>query len=191
MGAFFDSVHIRYTNIDKIIRLLNDNPLLIGSYYIVPPNNGWISLYLEVDDQSVYKTLSYQLQTIIFVIKLYDGYIFYYICYINGSIIDGYESQTDLVAVVSDEEKKFMIGDTSKWIDKLPFKIDTNKLNEVLSLMKDNPFYANYPDEFCDLLHLSNALLSYDHIYKNDKEVLSQVSNLDSFIYCDRSQSHQ
>ncbi|MDR0609156.1 MAG: hypothetical protein LBG58_03525 [Planctomycetaceae bacterium] len=185
MGAFFDSAHIRYTNIDQIIQLLNDNPLLIGSYYIVHPNNGWISLYLEVCDQEIYETLSFQLQTLIFAIKIYEDSIFYYFCYDNGRFIDGYESQVDLVATVSDDKKKFMVGDTSKWIDKLPCVVNKNMVDNILySLSNSGLMLGNYPDEFCDLIHLPNALLSYDHIYENDKELLLSVNNLDSFIHC-------
>jgi hypothetical protein len=188
MGTFYDSVHIRCENVQYIIKLLNNQSLLMGNFYIVPPINGWISLYLQVDDSRIYKILSAQLQTLIVVIKLHDDDVFYYICYNNGHIIDGYESRADLFSVVPDEEKKFMVGDPSKWIDLLPFEIDINRLNEVLLLMKDNLHFADYPEEFCNLICLPNALLSYDYIFDDDEDALSQVSNLDSFIFCDHSQ---
>lgn len=185
MGAFFDSVHVLSESTNDVREYIEHN---IGQYgcYIAPPINGWITIFLMSDDSKLCRDISEQLKTLVFEIKLHDDDIFYYSCYHLGNEIDAFDSAPGSLSDddISLSEKQRLKGSPQKWTNLLPFHIDTQRINDILEKMRaSNMMLGLLPEEFCGLLYLPNALMSYEYIASNDPEFLKEVAQLDKFVH--------
>jgi hypothetical protein len=185
MGAFFDSVHVLSESTIDVQEYIEHN---IGQYgcYIAPPINGWTTIFLMSNDSKLCCDMSKQLKTFVFEINLHDDDIFYYSCYHSGNEIDVFDSAPGSLSDddISVSEKQRLKGNPQKWVNLLPFHVDAQRINDVLEEMRVSDMMLGLlPEEFCSLLHLPNALTSYEYIASNDPEFLKVIAQLDKFIH--------
>jgi hypothetical protein len=160
MGAFFDSVHVLSESTVDVQGYIERN---IGQYgcYIAPPINGWTTIFLMSDDSKLCCDMSKQLKTLVFEIKLHDDDIFYYSCSHLGNEIDTFDSAPGSLSdnEISLSEKQRLKGSPQKWANLLPFHVDDQRVCDILKEMRASDMMLDLlPEEFCDLLHLPNAL---------------------------------
>jgi hypothetical protein len=154
--------------------------------FLAPPIDGWITIFFKEDRYQLYADISSQLKTLVFVVKLYDDDIFYYDCYFNGHLIDSYDSAPGCFSdeELLPEEKERLAGMPEKWVDKIPFSINVSQIKKILSTMQAaEMFLEDYPEQFCQLLHLPNAMMAYEYIHQNNTDDLVEIKQLNDFIF--------
>jgi hypothetical protein len=132
------------------------------------------------------------LNSLILVTQVYDDNIFYYFCYDDGNLIDGYDSSGGILditgisddPVISLKEKILLKGNPQSWINKLPYEVDVTKIKNTLTAMSNSDmFLGNNPDIFCQLLCIPNAMTSFDYLKNGDEEMLNDINQLNNFIH--------
>ncbi|MDR2706832.1 MAG: hypothetical protein LBC02_13715 [Planctomycetaceae bacterium] len=178
MGTFFDSIHIRCEQIEALVDRMSDWAKGRFSYILTPPSDGWISLFLDengimiddIDDEICLK-LSQYCNSLVLKIKEHDSDVFYYTCFFNGNVIDSFDSCPDYFENVTNDEKNKLHGKPERWVDLLGFSVEVNELREVLDLMQSDLLCENDgPERFVRLLHLNDALTSYDELITEEPE---------------------
>jgi hypothetical protein len=178
MGVFFDSIHIRCKCTETINEILCNIAKGRFSYIITTSSDGWITLLLDdnglstdENDNICLELSSRCCNSLVLKIKEHDSDIFYYTCFFNGNVIDSFDSCPDYFENVTNDKKNKLRGKPERWVDSLGFSVDINELREVLDLMQAN-LLCEYdgPERFIHLLHISDALTSYDELITEEPE---------------------
>jgi hypothetical protein len=91
--------------------------------------------------------------------------------FFNGTVIDSFDSCPDYFENVTNDKKDTLHGKPERWVDLLGFYVDVNELRKVLDLMQSD-LLCEYdgPGQFVHLLHLNDALTSYDELIMEEPE---------------------
>jgi hypothetical protein len=178
MGTFFDSIHIRCEQIETLVDRVNGLAMGRFSYILTLPSDGWISLFLDEDgimidevDDEICLNLSHYCNSLVLKIKEHDSDVFYYTCFFNGNVIDSFDSCPDYFENVTNDKKNKLHGKPELWVDLLGFSVDVDELRKVLDLMQSSLLCEfSGPERFVHLLHLSDALTSYDELIAEELE---------------------
>jgi hypothetical protein len=169
MGAFFDSIHIRTTQVETFNNILMEIAKGRFSYILTTPYHGWISLLLdenglELDEErnDICLDLSRRFNSFILKTKEYDSDIFFYTCFLNGKIIDSFISHPDYFEPINQEERNKSRGQPELWVDLLDFPVDVNDLRKTLDLMQSCMLCeCDGTERFAGLLFLDNVCTNY------------------------------
>ncbi len=174
MGAFYGSILIRTENSDAVRNTLErvakeaDCKFLMG-----PPLEGWISVFPSDSGQNekISAHIAKHLADDILHLLVHDDDLFIYFFYRAGGLVDRYNSHPDYFGEASAEEKQQCLGKPEFFQNFLP---DANSLNQLKTLLaankKEYVFENERMAEFAELLGLSNALSSYEHLQAGERD---------------------
>lgn len=137
MGATFVNYQARSNESDNVVQVVKD--LVIKKAYVSPPKQGWVTIYDEKSDDEIdYYAISYicqqlsaLLSTAIFAFIAYQGIYFAYLLYVNGELIDEFNSDPEGFTFGFD-----YFDYCDNWITE-KFKGDANKLVQYSTITTD------------------------------------------------------
>jgi hypothetical protein len=202
MGSFFESIHLKTTEITEVIRLmsniysdkvlLNDDDSNVN-FIISPAINGWINIYHSGDCQSekVSEVIAQKYSGLMIHFIVHDSDVFYYMIYNNGELIDQYNSWPDyfdgamghVFGYTTEEDKKMLKGKPEVFIDLVKGTNPIEEINQILNAPKERIFDGNCKlRKLADILGIKYADLSYKYIlsfFEEDsiKYELSETTN--------------
>ncbi len=157
---FFMNISLKTDKRDEVIDVIKEKDL-IGSSFVSPILNGWLSVYNEAENENseeVYdlgSELSSKLSCGAIVFEVYDSDICMYRLYKNGELIDSYNSKPDYFEPVSEDEKEKLKGNPELLLPLCPPETKVEDIKETLE--KQFTYEEDRVRELAKILGIKNA----------------------------------
>src|SRR6516164_7671592 len=90
MGSSYANVHVKMNDVNVVRAALRKCDVIPA--YLSKSGGGWISIFPEDSEKEICQSLSAELKCPVFAFQVYDSDVFYYWLYVNGEMIDEYDS---------------------------------------------------------------------------------------------------
>lgn len=175
MGGFYNSVHIRTTNVALVQQLLENLAANEGAKFLVAPAiNGWVSVFPSDAgmELGLGATLAESIHDPMIHCAVHDDDIFTYEFYLGGEQLDAYNSCPDYFG----ETTAGRGGSLKRFDAILP---ESQKRESLRMLLDKKRFTFEYErlEKFADLIGLPNAVTSYEYLQSGEREGIQQWKN--------------
>jgi hypothetical protein len=172
MGAFYGSVQVRSTDLDRVKAVAEEVARRLEIRMLVGPAlGGWVGVYPEGSGQDprVSGEMAKELAGDVLHFLVHDEDIFAYWLYYDGGLVDSFHSSPGYFGDANRAEEQRMAGDAEAFRPLLQ-----NRTEEMRPLLgrEGRPFgfESNRLEQFANLLGITNALTSYEYLKEDDHE---------------------
>lgn len=184
MGAFYGGIFARDISQDEMVSAAQSVEHHCGMY-IGPTIHGWTAAYPCENGQDIRisQKLAEKLKGHVIHVLVHDDDIFLCLHYQDGKLIDTFNSNPDYFGPASEEERAEQHGDAATFAGLLSEQ-DIATLEALLDRARSGEFAfaSDALEGFANILHLPNALTSYEYLEDEETE---DIEDWESFVRID------